>query len=82
MHLILSARDQILARYGNQLAALGEGKARTSSDLRIRLCRREGCGSAWKYLSEEAVFAFRHRGDYSDSVIHSQLTASIRLKVG
>ena len=28
MHLILSAQDQVLARYGNQLAALGEGKAR------------------------------------------------------
>lgn len=28
MHLIITASDQVLARYGNQLAALGEGKAR------------------------------------------------------
>jgi hypothetical protein len=28
VHLILSARDQILARYGNQLAALGDSQAR------------------------------------------------------
>jgi hypothetical protein len=27
VQLIISARDQVLARYGNQLAALGEGKA-------------------------------------------------------
>jgi hypothetical protein len=30
MHLIISAKDQVLARYGNQLAALGEGQARTA----------------------------------------------------
>jgi hypothetical protein len=30
MQLIVSARDQVLARYGNQLAALGEGQARTA----------------------------------------------------
>ena len=30
MHLIISVQDQILARYGNQLAALGEGQARTA----------------------------------------------------
>jgi hypothetical protein len=30
MQLIISARDQVLARYGNQLAALGEGQARTA----------------------------------------------------
>jgi hypothetical protein len=29
MQLIISARDQVLARYGNQLAAIGEGQART-----------------------------------------------------
>lgn len=29
MQLIISARDQVLARYGNVLAALGEGQART-----------------------------------------------------
>jgi hypothetical protein len=29
MQLIISARDQVLANYGNQLAALGEGQART-----------------------------------------------------
>lgn len=29
MQLIISARDQVLARYGNVLAALGEGPART-----------------------------------------------------
>ena len=28
MQLIITAQDQILARYGNELAALGEGKAR------------------------------------------------------
>ena len=28
MQLIITASDQVLARYGNQLAALGEGKAR------------------------------------------------------
>jgi hypothetical protein len=28
MQLIISAQDQVLARYGNQLAALGEGQAR------------------------------------------------------
>ena len=30
MQLIISARDQVLARYGNQLAALGERQARTA----------------------------------------------------
>jgi hypothetical protein len=30
MQLIISAQDQVLARYGNQLAALGEGQARTA----------------------------------------------------
>lgn len=30
MQLIISARDQVLARYGNQLAALGEGQARAA----------------------------------------------------
>ena len=30
MQLIISARDQVLARYGNALAALGEGQARTA----------------------------------------------------
>ena len=30
MQLIIRASDQVLARYGNQLAALGEGKARTA----------------------------------------------------
>jgi hypothetical protein len=30
MHLIISARDQVLARYGNQLAALGDKQARTA----------------------------------------------------
>ena len=30
MQLIISARDQVLARYGNALAALGEGRARTA----------------------------------------------------
>ena len=30
MQLIISARDQVLARYGNQLAALGEGRARSA----------------------------------------------------
>ena len=30
MQLIITARDQVLARYGNQLAALGEGQARTT----------------------------------------------------
>jgi hypothetical protein len=30
MQLIISARDQVLARYGNQLSALGEGQARTA----------------------------------------------------
>jgi hypothetical protein len=30
MQLIISARDQVLARYGNQLSALGEGQARTT----------------------------------------------------
>lgn len=28
MQLIINARDQVLARYGNQLAALGDGQAR------------------------------------------------------
>jgi hypothetical protein len=28
MHLIITARDQVLAKYGNALAALGEGQAR------------------------------------------------------
>jgi hypothetical protein len=30
MQLILSVRDRVLARYGNALAALGEGQARTA----------------------------------------------------
>ena len=30
MQLIIDAQDQVLARYGNQLAALGEGQARTA----------------------------------------------------
>jgi hypothetical protein len=30
MQLIITARDQVLARYGNQLTALGEGQARTA----------------------------------------------------
>ena len=30
MQLIITAREQVLARYGNQLAALGEGQARTA----------------------------------------------------
>ena len=30
MQLIITARDKVLARYGNQLALLGEGKARTA----------------------------------------------------
>jgi hypothetical protein len=30
MHLIITASDQVLARYNNQLAALGEGQARTA----------------------------------------------------
>lgn len=30
MQLIINARDQVLARYGNQLAALGDGQARTA----------------------------------------------------
>ena len=30
MQLIISAQDQVLARYGNALAALGEGQARTA----------------------------------------------------
>ncbi len=30
MHLIINARYQVLARYGNALAALGEGQARTA----------------------------------------------------
>ena len=30
LELIISAHDQVLARYGNQLAALGEGQARTA----------------------------------------------------
>ena len=30
MQLIISASDEVLARYGNALAALGEGQARTA----------------------------------------------------
>ena len=30
MQPIISARDQVLARYGNALAVLGEGQARTA----------------------------------------------------
>jgi hypothetical protein len=30
VHLIISAQDQVLAKYGNALAALGEGQARTA----------------------------------------------------
>jgi hypothetical protein len=30
MHLIISAQDQVLARYGNALAALGQGQARAA----------------------------------------------------
>jgi hypothetical protein len=30
MQLIISPKDQVLARYGNQLAVLGEGQARTA----------------------------------------------------
>ena len=30
MQLIISARDQVLVRYGNALAMLGEGQARTA----------------------------------------------------
>ena len=30
MQLIISASDQVLVRYGNALAALGEGRARTA----------------------------------------------------
>ena len=30
MQLIITAQDQVLARYGNALAALGEGQARTA----------------------------------------------------
>jgi hypothetical protein len=30
MQLIISARDQVLARYGNQLGALSEGQVRTA----------------------------------------------------
>ena len=30
MQLIISAQDQVLARYGNALAALGEGRVRTA----------------------------------------------------
>ena len=30
MQLIITVRDQVLTRYGNQLAALGEGQARTA----------------------------------------------------
>jgi hypothetical protein len=30
MQLIINARDQVLARYGNQLAVLGDGQARTA----------------------------------------------------
>ena len=30
MQLIISASDQVLARYGNQLAVLGEGQVRTA----------------------------------------------------
>ena len=30
LQLIISAQDQVLARYGNSLAALGEGRARTA----------------------------------------------------
>ena len=30
MHLIITARDQVLARFVNQLAALGERQARTA----------------------------------------------------
>ena len=30
VHLIISAQDQILARYGNQLAVLSERQARTA----------------------------------------------------
>ena len=34
MQLDISASDQVLARYGNQLAALGEGQARTALSAR------------------------------------------------
>jgi len=30
MRLVITATDQVLARYGNSLAALGEGQARTA----------------------------------------------------
>jgi hypothetical protein len=30
MQLIINARDQVLVKYGNALAALGEGRARTA----------------------------------------------------
>lgn len=30
MQFVINAKDQVLARYGNQLAALGEGQARTA----------------------------------------------------
>jgi hypothetical protein len=30
MQFIIAAQDEVLARYGNQLAALGEGQARTA----------------------------------------------------
>ena len=39
MHLIISAQDEVLARYGNALADLGEGQARTAPSSALN---REG----------------------------------------
>ena len=52
MQLVINARDQVLARYGNQLAALGDGPART--DVSCPQPRRQQGANAGQARARQA----------------------------
>jgi hypothetical protein len=57
MQLNITARDRVLARYGNQLAALGEGQARTAMSRALNHEGDKG-GTQVKRTLDETNFAW------------------------
>ena len=54
MQLIIAARDKVLARYGNALAALGEGQARTALSRALSHKGDEGRTQVKRALVQQA----------------------------
>jgi hypothetical protein len=78
MQLVINAGDQVLGRYGNQLAALGEGKARTAMSQALNHEGDKGRTRSNAHSSSNRHQIRRHRqsnGDHPLDTGHLDLPA-------